>query len=100
MGQGCFDEDGFGEEEYEEGAGLGLTIIMSVLNKYSNDKVPLKVIFYPDFIKIGFSLDRVNLEEEMKKEEEEKLQKEKEKQEREEQKAKEAAEAEKTKKKN
>jgi len=100
MGQAGFDEDGFGVEEYEEGAGLGLTIIMSVLNKYSNDESPLKVIFYPDFIKIGFSLDRVNLEEEKKKDEAEKLQKEKEKQEREEQKAKEAAEAEKTKKNN
>lgn len=82
MGQTGFDTESFGEEEYEEGAGLGLTIIMSVLNKYSDEDLPLKVIFYPDFIKIGFSLSRKNLmdyliaEEEERKAEEEKTKKE------------------------
>ncbi len=71
MGQGGFDENTFGEEEYEEGAGLGLTIIMSVLNKYSDDEEPLKVIFYPGFIKIGFSLSRQSLLDNLIPEEEE-----------------------------
>ena len=46
------------EGEYTEGAGFGLTLILSILKKYSNDPEPLKVVFYPDFIKIGFELSR------------------------------------------
>lgn len=46
------------EGEYTEGAGFGLTLILNVLRKYSKDPEPLKVVFYPDFIKIGFELSR------------------------------------------
>ncbi len=49
-----FDDD----DENTEGAGLGLTMILSVLKKYSTDKNPLKVVFYSEFIKIGFELNR------------------------------------------
>jgi hypothetical protein len=49
------------DDEYAEGAGLGLNIVMNVLNKYSRDKEPLKVVFYPDSIKIGFVLKRADI---------------------------------------
>ncbi|MBN2161055.1 MAG: hypothetical protein JW807_16835 [Spirochaetes bacterium] len=49
------------DEEYAEGAGFGLTLILSVLRNYSRDEEPLKVVFYPDFIKIGFILHRSEL---------------------------------------
>lgn len=50
------------DEEYAEGAGFGLTLILSILRNYSRDEEPLKVVFYPDFIKIGFILQRSELE--------------------------------------
>ena len=46
------------EDEKTEGAGLGLNLILNVLKKYTGNRHPLKVIFYPDFIKIGFELKR------------------------------------------
>ncbi len=49
------------EGEYSEGAGFGLTLILNILSKYSKDPEPLKVIFYPDFIKIGFELSRAEV---------------------------------------
>ncbi len=49
------------EDSLTEGAGLGINIILSILKKYSSDKKPLKVVFYPDHIKIGFRLLRENL---------------------------------------
>jgi len=57
------------EDENTEGAGLGLNLIITILKKYSSDENPLKVIFYPEFIKIGFELNRAELLEELKKQE-------------------------------
>jgi hypothetical protein len=58
------DNDSFfnnGDDDNTEGAGLGLTLIVNVLKKYSSDINPLKVVFYPEFIKIGFELKRSDL---------------------------------------
>ena len=56
------NKDSFGEEpEYAEGAGFGLNLILSILKNYAGDEDPLKVVFYPDFIKIGFELTRAEL---------------------------------------
>ncbi len=56
------NKDSFGEEpDYAEGAGFGLNLILSILKNYSKDTEPLKVVFYPDFIKIGFELTRAEL---------------------------------------
>jgi len=49
-------------DDNTEGAGLGLTLIVNVLKKYSSDINPLKVVFYPDFIKMGFDLKRVDMQ--------------------------------------
>lgn len=49
------------DDDNTEGAGLGLTMIVTVLKKYSSDPNPLKVVFYPDFIKIGFELKRTEM---------------------------------------
>jgi len=54
-----FDDD----DENTEGAGLGLTMIVNVLKKYSKDINPLKVVFYSEFIKIGFELKRSEMKE-------------------------------------
>ena len=56
-------EDNFGidDEDVTEGAGLGITIITSILDKYSTEDDPLRVVFYPEFIKIGFHLLRADL---------------------------------------
>lgn len=51
----------FVDDENTEGAGLGLTLIVNVLKKYSTDPNPLKVVFYPEFVKIGFELKRADL---------------------------------------
>ncbi|HPV43168.1 MAG TPA: hypothetical protein PKX40_18460 [Spirochaetota bacterium] len=56
------NKDSFGEEpDYAEGAGFGLNLILSILKNYTRDEEPLKVVFYPDFIKIGFELTRDEL---------------------------------------
>ena len=52
------------DSDYAEGAGFGLNLILSILRTYSKDQEPLKVVFYPDFIKIGFELFRSELSEE------------------------------------
>jgi hypothetical protein len=72
LGARIFKKDKFQyeDDEYAEGAGLGLNIILSVLGKYSSDKNPLKVVFYPDFIKIGFQLKRSELLEKIPKNDE------------------------------
>lgn len=54
-----FDDD----DENTEGAGLGLTMIVNVLKKYSRDINPLKVVFYSEFIKMGFELKRSEMKE-------------------------------------
>lgn len=58
------DNDNFFDsgDDNTEGAGLGLTLIVNVLKKYSSEAHPLKVIFYPDFIKIGFELKRSDIQ--------------------------------------
>lgn len=56
-----FDDDS--SDDFMEGAGFGLNLILKVLSSYSQDPHPLKVVFYPDFIKVGFTLNRDELEE-------------------------------------
>jgi len=51
------DED----DELTEGAGLGITLILRVLQTYSSDPHPLKIVFYPEALKIGFTLRRSDL---------------------------------------
>ncbi len=72
------DNDSFFNEDDEnkEGAGLGLNLIITVLQKYCNDTEPLKVVFYPDFIKIGFELKRSGLVENLPSEEKSEVKKE------------------------
>jgi len=74
LGQGELDKKKFGydEEEYAEGAGLGINIILSVLNQFSDEPNPLNVIFYPHFIKIGFELKREDVLAKLKAAEKEK----------------------------
>ncbi|HPX91237.1 MAG TPA: hypothetical protein PKZ93_06950 [Spirochaetota bacterium] len=56
------DDDNFVVDvENAEGAGLGLELVLNVLKTYTDEKNPLKVVFYPDFIKIGFELKRTDL---------------------------------------
>ncbi len=56
------NKDSFAEEpDYAEGAGFGLNLILSILKHYTKDSEPLKVVFYPDFIKVGFELTRDEL---------------------------------------
>lgn len=56
------DNDNFvSDDENTEGAGLGLSLVINLLKNYSGDVHPLKVVFYPDFIKIGFELKRSDL---------------------------------------
>lgn len=57
------------DDENKEGAGLGLNLIITVLKKYSSDENPLKVVFYPEFIKMGFELKRSELTENLPVEE-------------------------------
>lgn len=52
------DPMAFLEDDEAEGAGLGLMLILNILKKYTDNKQPLKVVFYPDYIKIGFTLER------------------------------------------
>jgi len=49
------------KDKFSEGAGFGIFLIMSILKNYSDDVEPLKVVVYPDFIKIGFELERSKL---------------------------------------
>ncbi|HEY1406406.1 MAG TPA: hypothetical protein VF857_07350 [Spirochaetota bacterium] len=48
-------------DTYAEGAGLGLTLILNILARYCQEPEPLKVIFYPNYIKIGFTIARAEL---------------------------------------
>lgn len=60
--------------DYTEGAGFGLNLILGILRTYTKDPDPLKIVFYPDFIKIGFALTRSELSEENQKRAAEKAQ--------------------------
>ncbi|MCX7677986.1 MAG: hypothetical protein N2316_02090 [Spirochaetes bacterium] len=48
-------------DEFTEGAGLGINLVLRVLRNYSKDPHPLKIVFYPHSLKIGFQLLRVHL---------------------------------------
>jgi hypothetical protein len=54
-------DQGYDPEELMEGAGLGLNIVISALRKYSQEREPLKIVFYPGYVKIGFVLRRSEL---------------------------------------
>ncbi len=58
LGNDIFVND---DDEFAEGAGMGLEMVMNMLNNYSEESNPLKVVFYPEFIKIGFELKRSEL---------------------------------------
>jgi hypothetical protein len=58
------------DDDLTEGAGMGLHLAINILKEYSSDKEPLKILFYPDFIKIGFELNRTELLKSKKKFEE------------------------------
>jgi hypothetical protein len=64
-----FDDDSFEnlDDDLMEGAGFGINLILNVLRQYTEDDEPLKVVFYPDFIKVGFFLYRSDMAERIKK---------------------------------
>jgi hypothetical protein len=49
------------DDDLTEGAGLGINLVLRILGKYSSEKHPLKVIFYPESLKVGFSLKRSDI---------------------------------------
>ncbi len=53
------------DDDYAEGAGMGINLILRILKNYTRDANPLKVVFYPDTLKIGFSLMRKELEDKL-----------------------------------
>jgi hypothetical protein len=63
-----FDDNSFEnlDDELMEGAGFGINLILNVLRQYSRNKDPLQVVFYPDFIKVGFFLERSQMAERIK----------------------------------
>ncbi len=65
LGMGGFRSDSSFEtdDDYAEGAGFGLNMILSILKSLTRERHPLQVVFYPDFIKIGFELTRNDLRE-------------------------------------
>ncbi|MBN2079026.1 MAG: hypothetical protein JW838_08665 [Spirochaetes bacterium] len=65
LGMGGFRNDSSFEsdDDYAEGAGFGLNMILSILKSFTREQRPLQVVFYPDFIKIGFELSRSDLHE-------------------------------------
>ena len=48
-------------DDYAEGAGMGINLTLRILKNYTRDPNPLKVVFYPETLKIGFSLTRKEL---------------------------------------
>jgi len=54
------------DDDLVEGAGMGINLILKVLGNYTSARHPLKVVFYPDSLKIGFQLHRRNLMEKLK----------------------------------
>jgi hypothetical protein len=42
------------DDEYREGAGLGIALVIKILHKFINDPQPLKLVFYPSMTKVGF----------------------------------------------
>ncbi len=64
-----FDDNSFEnlDDELMEGAGFGINLILNILRQYSPGSEPLQVVFYPDFIKVGFSIYRSDMAERIKK---------------------------------
>ncbi len=64
-----FDDNSFEnlDDDLMEGAGFGINLILNVLRQYTEGKEPLQVVFYPDFIKVGFFLHRSHMAERIKK---------------------------------
>ncbi|MCB1174609.1 MAG: hypothetical protein KDK39_13645 [Leptospiraceae bacterium] len=48
-------------DEHMEGAGLGLNLVIKILEHYQVVQAPVKAVFYPDSTKIGFLIDRNQL---------------------------------------
>ena len=44
------------DDDFAEGAGCGLNLVLSILKQYCTDPEPIKVVFYPQFIKVGFRI--------------------------------------------
>ncbi|TAL36711.1 MAG: hypothetical protein EPN93_07765 [Spirochaetes bacterium] len=61
--EASFAED---SDEFVEGAGLGLMLIQKILGNFSQGEQLLSVVFYPDTMKIGFSLARADLQKKSK----------------------------------
>jgi len=55
-------------DDFAEGAGMGIGLVLSILKRHSSEREPLKVVFYPDSIKIGFELRRDELSKEKERE--------------------------------
>lgn len=60
----------YADPEKSEGAGLGIALILTILREYSEDPVPLKVVFYPQYLKMGFFLERNSILKGIEKKEE------------------------------
>jgi len=60
-------EDSFfnDDDDLVEGAGLGINLILKILHNYTKAPNPLKVIFYPESLKIGFRLTRDEMKEKL-----------------------------------
>lgn len=59
-----FESDSFYNNDTDdlfEGAGMGINLVLKILHNYSKDPHPLKIVFFPETLKIGFQLLRVNL---------------------------------------
>ena len=58
------DEDRFIniDDQYAEGAGMGIMMVMNILKSLYPGKEPLKVVFYPNSTKIGFVIFRADME--------------------------------------
>ena len=50
------------EDQYAEGAGMGIMMVMNILRSLYPGKNPLKVVFYPDRTKIGFVIFRSDMD--------------------------------------
>ena len=48
--------------KFKEGAGYGINLVLTILNQYSTDPNPLKVVFSQDSVKIGFEIKRSDIE--------------------------------------
>lgn len=57
-----FGQDSFGgQDDHQEGAGLGLNLVKKILLNYHSSNDPVKVVFYPESTKVGFVIRREHL---------------------------------------